>query len=705
MSPSVILLPVLIVVLYALYRTLRRRSLSKRSLDTLLALVLLAYFLATSALGIFWVARQELPVFDLHYLLGYVTLALVLVHVALNWSVITSWFRGLVPGASSADNRKTRPLAVSRLSKLLGLALFGGACFWLGRQPGSREITILTPGKTPASSPSPTASQPARETAADGGEAPPTPAYKPEYREGAILDRQLITAEEHERPLADYYHEETKHSPYNLFGGGLDFSTQPDVFKTYPQATKITLPEPAAHADISVVKSIDGARRPVAAFQSRPVSLQDLSTMLFLTNGVTSTLSGGPRTYYLRAAPSAGALYPTDTYLVVQNVDGLDPGLYHYAVQKHSLHRLRTDQSLTEQFASLTPQPHYVRQAPVTFIYTSVFFRSSWKYKERAYRYCGLDAGHLAVQTHLAAQALGLAGKLIGRFDDAKVNALLELDENQEGCLLLLPVGSPDEKAAPVEHQFEFVAAPQELDVRKAPLISLIHGRTCLARGENQIALWPMQQLPEKSYDRTELIALPSPDGEGDDLFATIRRRRSIRNWHERAMTLPELSLVLYSSFGIAKPGQSPDPTVAEGQALHLYVLANNVADLEAGVYYYLRPLHSLAPIHKGDLHRRAGQACLGQEVVEQAQAVLIMTVDAQRLGFPDGDRGYRYAALEAGMWGGRTYLQTTAINMGCCGIGAYFDDRVSRLIKADPEQELVIYIAAIGTRFPDSSL
>ena len=79
------------------------------------------------------------------------------------------------------------------------------------------------------------------------------------------------------------------------------------------------------------------------------------------------------------------------------------------------------------------------------------------------------------------------------------------------------------------------------------------------------------------------------------------------------------------------------------------------------------------------------------------AHATLIMTAHQQRIGFPDGDRGYRYANLDAGMLGGRVYLQTVGLNLGCCGIGAYFDDEVSELIGVSPDEELVVYLAAIG--------
>ncbi len=503
--------------------------------------------------------------------------------------------------------------------------------------------------------------------------------------------------------LAEHYHEQTKHSRTSILGGGpLDFSTRPTVFKEYPQAELIELPPPMEEAGLSVDRAVAASRRSASSFSSQAMSLEELSTILFMTNGVTSTLNTVRGTYYLRSAPSAGALYPTVTYIFVQNVTGLERGLYHYAAKEHALHRLTDEGIAVEDLAGAVPRHSLIREAPVTFLFTSVFFRSGWKYHDRAYRYCCLDAGHLAVQAHLASASLGYAGKLIGRFDDSAINRLLDFDETEEACMLIMPVGNTGEDDGEISiAQKVFESSPREFQADRDPIMHLIHGRTYLARtGHEEAAPFLPHPPAAKHYADSPRITLPETAREGDDLFTTVRRRRSIRNWADRSMPLSDLSSVLHCSFGATQLAELRyDPSVENNHSLHLYVLINDVEDLEPGVYYYNRADDSLILIRSGDQRRQGYLASLPQDAVGDAHAALIMTIDKQRLGFPDGDRGYRYAALDAGMLGGRTYLQATGLGLGCCGIGAYFDDEINALIDADPAEEMVVYMAAIGVR------
>ena len=689
-----LLIPVGFVLALTLYRLAGGRALTRRTVDIVLALLLLVYFAATAGLGIFWVANQHLPVFDLHYLFGYLTLLLVVVHVALNWQVLMGFFRKRSPKALLEEGtRKWRP-ALTTVAWIVGLALYGGVFYWIGQgRAGSRiEITRVPSTRT--------------EAAVAQIPGPPGPVM-PEASPASPIEHQMVTVEgeKMQRTLADYYHQKTKHTRISVArdSGGLNWSTKPNVFKKYPDAELIALPEPAESAGVSVGAAIETCRRPVHRFSTDPVTLADVSTVLAMTNGITSTLHYPNRTYYLRAAPSAGALYPTITYLIARNVEGLPAGIYHYAVDRHKLHRLRPNAATSEELASLVARGHLVKDAPVTFVFTSAFYRSAWKYRERSYRYCCLDAGHLAVQTSLAAAALGYGSSPIGRFDDARVNALLGLNETEEGAMLVLPVGVASEEPPVPAGEPEFALAPKDLAGRSDPLLLLIHGSTNLGLTGATVQPLPSTELADKAYAGLPVVELPRAFGEGGDLFATISRRRSVREWADPGMSLVELSTVMYYAFGIAQDSGRLlcDSGVGHNRALNLYVIVNRIEELEAGVYYYRRYDHALSEIRRGDYRAQGYAASLFQDAVGDADAALVMTVDLQRLGHPDGDRGYRYAGLNAGMLGGRVYLQTTGLELGCCGIGAYFDDEVSDLIGVSPEKELVIYMAAIGAREP----
>lgn len=683
----IILAPVGLVVGYALWRLAAGRPLQRQTVDVLFALLLAGYFAATAGLGIFWVANLELPVFDLHYLFGYLTLLLVSVHVALNWRVLVAFFRRRAPQPRRDTERTWRPgLRVAGWA--VGLLIYGGVFFWLGlRQGTSRiEVTMAQPPPIPPRS-----------------AATPTPDAGRELPTASPAAHQVVESDGQERVLADYYHEKTKHSRRSLMqeSPGFTPTAQPAVFKEYPGAEVVDLPEPRERAGLSVGTAIEACRRPTHGFTPDAISLGDLSTLLFTTNGITSTLRYPGQTYYLRAAPSAGALYPTVTYVLVRNVEGLPPGLYHYAPRRHQLHRVRADETLGEQLAALLPYGHLVEQAPVTFVFSSMYFRSAWKYGGRAYRYCCLDAGHLAVQTGLTAAALGYGARFIGRFDDRQVNTLLELNEQEEGALLIAAVGRRAAKPPAVVAQRAFAPQPRKLSGPAGTLPLLMHGGTCFAVTDSAVAPFKPRVSTDKAYADLPVITLPTEFAQGDDLFPTIRRRRSIRQWAEPGMTVEQLSTVLHCAFGICveDDGAWQDPSVEDNDALNLYLLVNDVPGLEAGVYHYRRQEHTLSRIRAGDYRQQGYAASIFQEVIGECDAALIMTVDRERFGYPDADRGYRYAGFDAGMLGGRIYLQATGMGLGCCGVGAFFDDEVSELIGVSPEEELVLYMAAIGVR------
>jgi SagB-type dehydrogenase family enzyme len=158
--------------------------------------------------------------------------------------------------------------------------------------------------------------------------------------------------------------------------------------------------------------------------------------MLWAMQGITQPGRGVD----FRTAPSAGALYPVETYLVVHNVEGVDPGVYHYDVQHHQLEQLkRGDFRAAVAHAAL--DQGMAARANVVFVWTAVFERPKWKYKQRAYRYVYLDAGHIAQNLALAAVALGLGSCQIAALYDGEANDLLGVDGVGESTVYMTVVG------------------------------------------------------------------------------------------------------------------------------------------------------------------------------------------------------------------------------------------------------------------------
>ena len=690
------------VLVYVVYRLLIGRPLQRQVLNVVSSLILLVFFLITAGVGIFWVANQELPVFDIHYLFGYATLVLVLIHVTLNWRSLAAFFRRLTPKPLLEEGGRTWRPTLRITGWIIGLALLAGISFWLGLRRGASRIEITMPEPSAVSLPSAAGSTPGPSGANTSSPRSEVPAVT-DLPDAPPARHQVVKHAEKERILADYYHERTKHSRLSVMAksGGIDWSTQPKVFKEYPDAEVVKLPKPHPGVGMSTGAAIETSRRPMRGLLQDAVSLTDLSTLLYMTNGITDELRYPGITYYLRAAPSAGALYPIVTYVLVRNVSDLQPGLYHYAVNGHRLHRLRGGQALNKDLAALVAHSHFVENAPVTLMFSAIYFRSSWKYGERSYRYCLLDAGHLAVQAALAANGLGYSSKLIGRFEDSKVNAFLTLDEEKEGTLLILPVGKPSQQPTAPPGQIAFVTQPKKILGDGNQLLLLMHGRTYFGLAGGEVSLFPPRNPGDKSYPDLSVIRLPKEFPEGDDIVPTILRRRSARNWANRGMTIPQLASVLYHALGISeqKEGSLPDPSIEDNQALNLYLLVNDVQGLDPGIYYYRRHDHALSRIRKGDYRTKSYEMSLFQRVVGDSGVAIIMTIDLERFGYPDADRGYRYAAMDAGMLGGRLYLQTVALGLGCTGIGAFFDNEVSHWIDVSPTKELVVYTAAIGVK------
>ena len=211
---------------------------------------------------------------------------------------------------------------------------------------------------------------------------------------------------------------------------------QPPLYKRYPEAAVIPLPPAGEAAQMPVHQAIR-QRRSRRGFSDRPMTLQDFADVLYLAAGETDRTD---RSWPFRAFPSSGALYPTETYVGVHAVQGLAPGLYHYQPAAHGLARVRAgDQSAALMRAALDQE--MVASAGAVIVLASYFDRAAWKYKDRAYRYALLEAGHIGQNLYLAAEALGLGCCAIGAFFDDDLNALAGIDGTKEAAVYMVVVG------------------------------------------------------------------------------------------------------------------------------------------------------------------------------------------------------------------------------------------------------------------------
>jgi SagB-type dehydrogenase family enzyme len=241
---------------------------------------------------------------------------------------------------------------------------------------------------------------------------------------------------EKKKEIGDRYQQDTKYSRNTMAGGPLDWDSKPEQFKQYPDALQvIKLPAPATDGGKGLWQVLS-RRRSERDFSASLLTLADLSQLVFATQGPTAKAGE----YLLRTAPSAGALYPIETYIAVNRVEGLDPGMYHFNIEQYSLELLKQG-NVSPALRTAALGQAMIMESAAVFIWTAVVARSKWKYRERAYRYIYMDAGHIGENLYLASAALDLGCCTIGAFFDEEVNALVGIDGVNETTVYMGAIG------------------------------------------------------------------------------------------------------------------------------------------------------------------------------------------------------------------------------------------------------------------------
>jgi len=236
--------------------------------------------------------------------------------------------------------------------------------------------------------------------------------------------------------IGDRFQQETKYYR-NRFGDGPDWSLQPDQYKNYPNNPKIELTKPTTIKTETLNYAIQN-RKSIRDFSKKPLLKEQLSYLIWASTGIQRKEQG----FEYRTAPSAGALYPIETYIVSNNVKDLAQGVYHYNIKTHHLEQIKKgDHRAVIAEASLDQPMCY--QAAAVFIWTAIFNRSKCKYGQRAYRYIYLDAGHIAENLALSATSINLATCQIAALYDDEVNHIIDIDGISESTIYLSVVGVP----------------------------------------------------------------------------------------------------------------------------------------------------------------------------------------------------------------------------------------------------------------------
>jgi len=209
---------------------------------------------------------------------------------------------------------------------------------------------------------------------------------------------------------------------------------KPPQFKEYNDKPKTAMPAPEYNG-ISLEDTLT-KRRSIREYSKNPLTLPEVSQLLFSAQGITGKQFGT----LLRTAPSAGALYPFEIYIIVNDVETLKKGIYHYSVRDHTIILIKEgDFRKNVMHAALDQE--MMKDAGVVFVLSAIFDRVRSKYGERGYRYTYMEAGHISQNIYLQATSLGLGSVVIGAFIDNDINELVGVDGKKEAVIALHAVG------------------------------------------------------------------------------------------------------------------------------------------------------------------------------------------------------------------------------------------------------------------------
>ncbi|BCL34538.1 nitroreductase family protein [Nostoc sp. MS1] len=417
------------------------------------------------------------------------------------------------------------------------------------------------------------------------------------------------------------YHETTKHSylSVQLDPNYVDASTQPSPYKVYPKfyrRVKLNLNNP-------------------------------IHSFIWLTSAVTFEKVYNSISYKLRVNPSAGALYPTEIYVQIRGMSEIVDGIYHLEIENNCLTLIY--ELIDDGLESYIIPGKSING--VIFLVSSVYYRSSWKYKHRSLRYCLLDSGHhlgaVAASAYLHKRNI----QLIFDFDKLSLNTDLGF-ENKEfitGCAIS--------------------GEAQEKQVRKLRLkLPFVCGTD----------YFEANQLIEDSYQATAVqpsrqqrLKQPNFNFEQDKFYQTIWNRRSIRRFRKEFILQEHYLYVLQLL-------QQPIPT-ENGEEIELYSVIHRVEGMKSGLY------KGLNLIKAGSFSEKTGYLCVNQALARDCAVIFF---------FVSEYTSYQTAMQIAGFLAQRIYLGSNYAGIQCSGIGAFYDDETQQFLGTTKD---VLYATAIG--------
>jgi SagB-type dehydrogenase family enzyme len=487
------------------------------------------------------------------------------------------------------------------------------------------------------------------------------------------------------------FHQRTKHTWQRIRAQsyGLDWGNHPFPFKLYPDLAPLPLPRELPDSSLPATQVLAGQVSPPAA----TLDLAGLARLLFFAAGVTRILHG----VLFRAAPSAGALYPTELYAVCGPLAGLPAGVYHLQPAEFALRRLR-DGDFRARLAAAAAEPA-VAGLPVCLVLTGIPWRTTWKYRERGYRHLFWDAGAIVANLLAVAAAAGWDARVLLGFVDHEVAGLVGLGQPEEYPLALVTVAAPTAAQATAGPPLEPIS-PRTRPLSRSPHHYPL-GAAAQRAGElpsaEAVSGWRRRAsgLPAQPATRTPAVGeVGQHHAAAGTIEAVILRRGSTRRFVRQPIPLGALGWAMAAATR-AVPGDfaPPDATLLEH-----FLAVHAVQGLPPGSYRWREGEFQL--LRAGAERDRTRSLCLGQDLGGDAAATVFHCAHLEPILQALGARGYRAAQLEGGVAAERLQLAAFALGVGATGL-TFLDDDVSAYFgtRAAPMLTVAVGVPAYRAR------
>lgn len=414
------------------------------------------------------------------------------------------------------------------------------------------------------------------------------------------------------------FHQQTKHSYISIRKNTnfLDWRTQPANAKVYPHFYQ---------------------RFEIDAYNE----LKDLG----LIGGITFEKQYPDGIYHLRSVPSAGGLFPCEVYIQIRSIKGLLDGIYHYEAKSGVLTLLQEIEHDGVEYCFENQK----KQKGLLFLISSVYFRSSWKYNERAFRYVLLDAGHQMGSIYAALSVMGRENEFIFDFDKLSLNEMFGFRDDEFFTCALSSGASVESKIKKLRQNLPFVSGCDYLETNKF-----------------------IENAYKQSTNYKEKNFTPNPffvNIPKEQLRQAIINRRSIRAFRSLELEKEEFLTIVEGVFSFAKQ-----------HGIDIFYTVHLVKNYTQGVY------KNGELLQEGDFKDKSRYLALEQNLGGQSGVTFYFTSSEEAK--------YQKVNILSGFLAHIIYLKCELLGIGCSGIGAYYDDECKEFLKT---KNNILYLQAIG--------